>query len=165
MSTTTWTWSAGAHPALVRVVEDASHIDDWVAALDGAASDVVTSKVVCVCAAFGIATRATGRQAGGASTVDKEHLALLISWVDEPTDARFERICTELFGPESSTNHEPRVSDVVFWALRTATSSVDGCAEAAWALEATCDAASSVGLAPMEIKTAALEQVRRRMGR
>jgi hypothetical protein len=85
-------------------------------------------------------------------------LALLNEWVDDPSNARFDEICAIVFGDDA-----PVLDSVgaVWWALRTATSSV-GNYEAGWALSSAFDAACAAGLATDEIYDAAIGEVQLR---
>jgi hypothetical protein len=70
-------------------------------------------------------------------------LDLLGRWIGDPTEDRFERIGALLFDErELWPDTDPH--GIVWWALRTATSSV-GNYEAGWALNGVCRAAMAAG--------------------
>jgi hypothetical protein len=121
------------HPSVVRAFSD----PDWCNLLENAAADAVTGKVLSVCAAYGIASEVVRVRNDPAGS---EALVLLAEWIDDPTDERFDRICRSIFG-------EGELDEVVWWSLRTATSSI-GNYEAGWALEATSKVAEKAGWQP-----------------
>jgi hypothetical protein len=151
MSGEGWKWDTRKHPRVVGVLADSTFGEGWCDKLETAATDAAVGKMLCVCAAAAIA-----RKVADAERLAKEDpqqavdaLDLLGSWIDGPSDERFERICALIF-PQGGQPVDPMPPRVAWWALRTATSSV-GNSEAGWALEATCDAAASAGFTPQEL--------------
>jgi hypothetical protein len=149
-----WTWDRRAHPGVSAVLAPPAADRGWCDRLESVA-DALTGKVLCVCAAAAVARAVLAacpdcpEQAGGA-------LDLLVRWTDDPTEERFDRICATIF-PEG----EPPALDphgVVWWALRTATSSV-GNGEAGWALSSTCGAAEAAGLGPEQLRGLAEQEL------
>jgi hypothetical protein len=138
-----WTWDVRRHPVLAQTVADlrgpAAGLE-WCAWLEAAAQDEVVGKVLCVCAAAAVARAvlAVAPLTPGERKQSEDALHLLSQWIDDPTDERFERICALIFGRDYGLH------GAVWWALRTATSSV-GNDEASWALASTCRAATSAG--------------------
>jgi hypothetical protein len=78
-----------------------------------------------------------------------EAVDLLGRWIDDPTDERFERICSFVFGEGMPPHLDPH--GVIWRALRTATSSV-GAFEAGWALATVCSAAIDAGFDPEQLR-------------
>jgi hypothetical protein len=144
-----WTWSASAHPRVEGAVSKPSTGLEWCGQLETAAEDAVVGKVLCVCAAAAVA-RAFLAADPVPSPLGAEDVELLVSWIDDPTEERFERICSLLDDGEPP-DHNPDPYGVIAWALRTATSSV-GNFEAGWALETTCNAAIDAGFSPEQIR-------------
>lgn len=104
--------------------------------------------MLCVCAAAAVAREALTTLGGDVREADAA-LELLGLWIDDPTDERFDRICSLIF-EEGSPEFDPH--GVVWWALRTATSSV-GNYEAGWALSGACTAATEAGLTPERLRS------------
>lgn len=138
-----WTWDAAADPGVTTVFSG----PDWCHRLESEASDAVVGKVLCVCAALAIAREVVGETPADPRVA--EALDLLERWIDDPTDERFDRICDTLFGDGAQAEIGPH--DVIWWALRTATSSV-GNTEAGWALSSTCSAAEASGFAREQLR-------------
>jgi hypothetical protein len=134
-----WTWDAAAHPGVASALAG----PDWCDRLEGAASDALVGKVLCVCAALGVARHVLGEPVADPQTAGA--LDLLDCWIDDPTEERFERIRGTIFGPDEPAEIGPH--GVGWWALRTATSSV-GNSEAGWALGTVCSAAEAAGFTP-----------------
>jgi hypothetical protein len=130
-----WTWNAVEHPSVSAVLKTCN----WYSQLESAASNALTGKVLCVCAAL-----AAARHVVEAVTDQQATLALdlLESWIDDPTEDRFDCICDTIFGVDKSVEIGPQ--GVGWWALRTATCSL-GNGEAAWALGTVCSAAEVAG--------------------
>jgi hypothetical protein len=72
------------------------------------------------------------------------------------TEERFGRICSLIFAEGEPPNFDPY--GVVWWALRTATSSV-GFSEAGWALKTACGAAEDAGLSPDQLRQIAAREL------
>src|ERR1051325_2731060 len=94
-----WMWSRYSHPNVLDVLSLPAADLGWCDRLETAAGNALTGKVLCVCAADAVA------RAGLAACPDSpqqagEVLELLGSWIDEPTDERFERICSTIFAEE-----------------------------------------------------------------
>jgi len=158
MAVQPWTWDRGAHPRVSAVLAPPV-ADGWCDRLESA-GDALTGKVLCVCAAAAVA-RAVVAACSNSPHRAAEALELLWRWIDEPTDERFDRICATIF-PEG----EPPPLDphgVVWWALRTATSSV-GNGEAGWALASTCAAAEAAGFSPEQLRGLAEQELASRCG-
>jgi hypothetical protein len=135
---------------------------EWCGQLETAVSNAVVGKVLCVCAAAAIALEALEAEAApGDFQGAAGALKLLGLWIDDPTDERFNRICGLIFG-EGGQAAECDLPHVVWWALRTATSSV-GNYEAGWALEATCDAAVRAGFHPVQLRRIAERELLSRL--
>lgn len=131
-----WSWNEQDHPHIVAAFAR----DNWPDELEKRASDIVTGKVLCVCAAAAIATDFLATKSAVPESV-REVIQLLTSWIDDPSEDRFDRICSIIFDESISLNS----FETVWWALRTATSAV-GCYEAAWALDTTCERAMESGI-------------------
>jgi hypothetical protein len=143
-----WTWDAREHPDVAGVVAAPANDLAWCDRLETAPGDAVVGKVLCVCAAAAIAREVLMTLGGDARQADAA-LELLGRWIDDPTHERFERICSLIF-EEGSPEFDPH--GVVWWALRTATSSV-GNFEAGWALGGACDAAVEAGFTPDQLRS------------
>jgi hypothetical protein len=144
-----WTWDDSSRAGIAAALAG----PDWSDRLERAGPDALTGKVLCVCAALGVAGEvARGHENPAAS----EALVLLAEWIDDPTDERFDRICDAIFGPGERPELGPH--GVVWWALRTATSSV-GNGEAGWALGAVCGAAGQAGFGPEAVRGFAEREV------
>jgi hypothetical protein len=143
-----WTWGVAEHPAVAGVLAAPAHDLGWCDRLETAPEDAVVGKVPCVCAAAAVAREALMTLGGDARQADATS-ELLGRWIDDPTDERFDRICTLAF-EEGSPEFDPL--GVVWWALRTATSSV-GNHEAGWALGGACAAATDAGLTPEQLRS------------
>jgi hypothetical protein len=152
---TAWSWNSQEHSDVARVLAGpVTDRDQWCDKLETAPQDAVVGKVLCVCAASAIARAVLS----GGSAPDPEAeraLELLDCWIDDPTEERFERICSLLFGDETP---ELGAEGVVSGALRTATSSV-GNYEAGWALSGTCESAARSGLNNEQLRTIAAHAV------
>jgi hypothetical protein len=146
-----WTWSASAHPRVEGVVSKPAAGLEWCGQLESSAEEAVVGKVLCVCAATAVARAVSVADPVG-RPLGAEALDLLVSWIDDPTEERFERICSLIFDDGEPPDYNPDPHGVIAWALRTATSSV-GNFEAGWALETTCSAAVDAGFT--------LDQIRR----
>ena len=143
MASGKWTWSDQKQTRVIGVLDDSD--SEWCDQLEIAPGDAIVGKVLCVCAASRIAREVLADQSAD-HVHEREALALLEEWIDAPTDERFERICTIIF---EDAEQQPFLTcdphGVVWWALRTATSSV-GNYEAGWALKGVCSAATSAGM-------------------
>jgi hypothetical protein len=128
--------------------------DDWCDRLETAPGDAVVGKVLCVCAGAAIAREVLADWDGDAQRAVAA-MELLDHWVDEPTDERFERICSLIF-EDGAAKFDPE--GVVWWALRTATSSV-GNSEAGWALGSLFSAALRSGLTPERLRAAVVREL------
>jgi hypothetical protein len=148
-----WTWDGRRHPEVAGVLAAPTADLGWCERLETAAADATVGKVLCVCAAAAVAREvlATCPVSTGQAVAALE---LLNHWMDEPTDERFDRICSIVFAEAEQPNLDPY--GVVWWAIRTATSSV-GNYEAGWALKAVCDAATGAGFSPEQLR-AVVEQ-------
>ncbi len=141
MSDKSWSWDEVIHSNVMGVLAaPADDLPKWCNRLETAPTDAVVGKVLCVCGAVAIAQKLIANSPETTSE-EEDILELLNQWINNPTDERWEHICnlledekTEEFGPYG----------VLWWALRTATSSV-GNYEAAWALASTCGAAEAMG--------------------
>jgi hypothetical protein len=145
-----WTWSASAHPRVEGVVSNLSTGLEWCGQLETSAADAVVGKVLCVCAAAALA-RAVSAVDPVVRPLGAEALALLVSWIDDPSEERFERICSWIFDEREPPDYNPDPHGVIAWALRTATSSVSNF-EAGWALETTCGAVVDAGFTMERIR-------------
>ena len=144
-----WTWSMRVNPNVAGVLTAPATDLGWCDRLETAAGDSTVGKVLCVCASAAIARKVLTTPAGGQATPPAaEALELLNRWVDDPTEERFARICEIIFGEDQSHDLDPY--GVVWWALRTATSTV-GFGEAGWALATTCSAATAAGFSPQQL--------------
>jgi hypothetical protein len=130
-----------------RVFSQPSGNLGWCGQLETAAADAVVGKVLCVCAAAAVAREVLAGDPG-ARPKGMEAVDLLVHWIDNPTDERFECICS-LLCAEETPHLDPQ--GVLWWALRTATSSV-GNFEGGWALEAVCSAAIDAGFSPEQVR-------------
>jgi len=149
-----WTWDASGRSRIAAALADPA----WCDRLERAGPDALTGKVLCVCAALGVARAVTK---GSDDPAASEALALLAHWIDDPTEERFDRICDTIFGPGERPELGPH--GVVWRALRTATSSV-GNGEAGWALGAVCGAAEHAGFKPEAVRNLAECEVMAREG-
>ena len=138
-----WSWNGSAHPRVMGVVSNPCADLEWCGQLETSAEDCGVGKVLCVCAATAVA-RAVQAADSVPRPLGVEALELLTHWIDDPTDERFQRICSFLSDEEEGPGYNPDPYGVVAWALRAATSSV-GNFEAGWALETACGAAASAG--------------------
>lgn len=145
-----WTWDAEAYPDVASALAAL----DWCDRLENAASDPLVGKVLCVCAALGVALHVVGELGADSRTADA--LDLLARWIDDPSEERFDRICGTIFGPDEPAQIGPY--GVGWWALRTATSSV-GNFEAGWALGSACGAAEAAGFTPEGVRVVAQRAV------
>ena len=145
-----WTWSASTHPRVEGVVSKRSAGLEWCGQLETSAEDAVVGKVLCVCAAAAVA-RAVLAADPVTRPLGAEAVDLLVNWIDDPTEERFECICSLIFDDGEPPDHNPDPHGVIAWALRTAPSSV-GNFEAGWALETACSAAVSAGFNPEQIR-------------
>jgi hypothetical protein len=137
-----WTWGASSRSGIAAALAG----PEWSDRLERAGPDALTGKVLCVCAALGVAAEVVR---GHEDSTLSEALDLLAAWIDDPTDERFNRICDTIFGPGERPELGPH--GVVWCALRTATSSV-GNGEAGWALGAVCGAAQRAGFGPEAVR-------------
>jgi hypothetical protein len=146
-----WTWDDLAHPGVARVLGEPAVGHVWCHQIEEAPTDCVVGKVLCVCAAKAVARAVLTAELPslGASRQAILALELLESWIDDPTDERFDRICDLIFAEDSPLDVGPY--GVVWWALRTATSSV-GNFEAGWALASTCGAVENTGFTPEQLR-------------
>lgn len=144
-----WMWDVSSLSKIAAALAD----PDWCDHLERAGPDALTGKVLCVCAALGVA-REVSR--GCDDPFASEALVLLARWIDDPTEERFGRICDTIFGSDERPELGPH--GVVWRALRTATSSV-GNSEAGWALGAVCGAAGEIGFDSESIRGFAEQEV------
>ena len=156
MASGKWTWEPWAHPRVVRLLAEPADDLEWCVGLDHAPTDAVVGKVLCVCAAVAIAREVltTGSRIGPDAAVA---LTLLDEWIDDPTEERFDRICGLIFPPERSPDFDP--FGLVWWALRTATSTAEGYGEAGWALQSMCGGAVNTGFSPDALRAIAERSV------
>src|SRR5262245_57172076 len=91
-----WTWSATAHPRVEGVVSQPSTGLEWCGQLETSAEGALVGKVLCVCAAAAVA-RAVSAADPVRRPLGAEALNLLVCWIDDPTEERFERICSLIF--------------------------------------------------------------------
>lgn len=152
-----WTWNAFAHPRVEGVVSKPSTDLEWCDQLETSAEDAVVGKVLCVCAAAAVA-RVVSVADPVVRPLGAEALDLLASWIDDPTEERFKRICSLIFDEGEPPDYNPDPHGVVAWALRTATSSV-GNFEAGWALTTTCSAAVSAGFSPEQVRKIVVQEL------
>jgi hypothetical protein len=147
-----WTWEPWADPRVASLLAEPAADLGWCVRLDHAPTDPVVGKVLCVCAAAGVAREvlAAGPGVGPAAA---GALALIDEWINDPTEDRFKRICGIIFPPEQSPDLDPY--GLVWWVLRTATSTAEGYGEAGWALETTCSGALRAGLSPDQVRAIA----------
>jgi hypothetical protein len=152
-----WTWNSEEHPQVAVVLASPPHNLTWCDRLEAAPKELVVGKVLCVCAASAIARRVLikRREDNPRASDALDLLDLLDQWIDDPTSEGFDHISFFVFEdglPECDQ------TDVVWWALRSATSAV-GCQEAAWALEALCNAAAREGWSIEELHAVATQAV------
>jgi hypothetical protein len=158
MTDALWTWDAQEHPGVAGVLAVPPTTLGWCNRLETAPRDAIVGKVLCACAALAIAQKVL-------TTLDRDDpqaaaaMELLNRWIDDPTDERFDRICSLIFD-EGSPEFDPY--GIVWWALRAATSSV-GNFEACWALEAVCDAALKAGLTPEHLQPVVEQELSSRL--
>lgn len=144
MSDEPWTWDDRSHPQVIHVLEEASADLEWRDRLECAAADAIVGKVLCACAAAAVARQVIAEsEAACGSSATGGFLDLLSRWIDDPTEDRFERIYA-LLSDEREPWPDTDPHGAVWWALRTATSSV-GNYEAGWALNGVCRAAMAAG--------------------
>ncbi|MBN9522948.1 hypothetical protein J0H58_31285 [bacterium] len=151
MSNAPWAWDARQHPNAAGVFAEQTDDGKWCDRLETAATDLVVGKVVCVCAAAAIAREVLAAQPG-ADPAARDALELVEQWVDDPNADRFDRISETIFAGKRLG--QPDAHGVVWFALRTGTSTADGYREAAWALASTCAAATRAGLTPERVQAA-----------
>jgi hypothetical protein len=156
-----WTWDALAHPRVPIVLAGPAGGLAWCGQLETAATHPVVGKVLCVCAAAAVAREVLASGLGSGQQA-AEALELLGRWINEPNVERFDRICGLIFGEEPWPDFGPH--GVVWWALRTATSSV-GNFEAGWALKSTCGAAECAGFGPEQLRGVVEQELVSRLGR
>jgi hypothetical protein len=135
----------------------------WTDALEDAPSDFIVGKVLCVCAAKAIANDLIVVEFGNTDAFRQamEPVDLLNDWIDDPTDERFERIRALIFDENSPLAEFDR-HDVVWWALRVATSAV-GCKEAGWALGGVVDHAMKAGVREGDLRAIAARELQSRI--
>lgn len=143
-----WTWAASLHPHIAAAIAQPAKNLEWCDRLEGAA-DAVVGKLLCVFAARAVARVVLSEV--NVTPAANEAIDLLDRWIDDPTDERFDRICSLIFGDSPP---EFDAHGVVWWSLRTATSSV-GNFEAASALASTCRAAEGAGFRPEQLRSVA----------
>lgn len=143
-----WTWDPRAHSRAIAVLAEPATALEWCGQLEVAAADAVVGKILCVLAAAAVAREVSTTVPGDNS--EPETLNLLGAWIDDPTDERFELISALIFD-EGQRSAEFGPHGVIWWALRTATSSV-GNYEAGWALETACSAAVMAGFSPERLR-------------
>lgn len=152
MSHEMWTWEPWAHPRVVSLLAEPAANLGWCARLDHAPTDTVVGKVLCVCTAAAVA-REVLTAGPGVGPPAANALALLEEWIDDPTEERFNRICGIIFREDQSPDLDPY--GLVWWALRTATSTAEGYGEAGWALETACSGALRAGFSPDQLRAIA----------
>ena len=146
-----WTWAASLRSSIATALAG----PDWCDRLEQAGPDAVTGKVLCVCAAAAVGRAALAAYHDRPKQA-AEALELLWRWIDDPTGERFDRICGIIFPEGDPPAQDPH--GVVWWALRTATSSV-GNYEAGWALASTCGAAETAGFSPEQLRGLAEQEL------
>ena len=149
-----WTWDTQEHPGVASALTAPAADLGWCDRLETAPGDATVGKMLCVCAAAAIAREVLAALGGGAPHAVAA-LEVLDRWIDDPTDERFDCICYLLFEGRSP---EFGPHGVVWWALRTATSSV-GNFEAGWALGSTCSAALEANLTPGQLHAAIKQEL------
>src|SRR4051812_21771224 len=98
MSADLWTWDARANPDVLRLLEEPVTGLEWFDRIENAPTDATDGKVLCVCAAVAIAREVLAAQVGLAGAHQaSEAFDLVRRWIDEPTDERFDRICSLIF--------------------------------------------------------------------
>jgi hypothetical protein len=160
---TFWTWSASDAPDVKALLMSPLQDLEWCHSLN-TTKQVVTGKVLTVCAALSIAREYLQHKDSKQITSDDfEALEFLEAWINEPTIDRFEQICLMLFGEEETNEPYTNLNPVVWWALRTATSSIDGCGEIEWVLENLCQTMVEEGFSPLWLSTVALKEIKHRL--
>lgn len=154
----TWGWDIREHPGVISILEHTDEGADWCDQLEDTASDPVVGKVLCVCASLTIARKVLSAVTSLESSIASQSLDLLHCWIDDPTDERFEQICSLIFNDDSELSDDRDPHNVVFWALRTATSAI-GCKEAGWALGAVRNAAMKAGYSDDELRALVKKQI------
>src|SRR3954463_4013507 len=91
-----WTWDPSEHPAVAGVVGAPARDLGWCDRLETAPGDTIVGKVLCVCAAAAVAREVIMRLGGDSRPADAA-LELLGRWIDDPSDERFDRICSLIF--------------------------------------------------------------------
>src|SRR4051812_36811336 len=89
-------WSAAVPTDLTWLATPATDLE-WCGRLERATPDVTVGKVLCVCAAAAVARFVLTGNPHSALGAATDALALLNDWIDDPTDGRFERICSIIF--------------------------------------------------------------------
>lgn len=155
---TRWTWDAIKHPGVLKVFSSNTSTCQWFYDLETDASDAVTGKVLCVVAGVAIAHAIITKEFLEHEQL-QESLALLDladDWIDNPTDQRFDQITQFLFGDGSEWEELGDPGEVVWSALRIATSSI-GNFEAGWALGLVVDYAHSASVDALAISREAVQ--------
>jgi hypothetical protein len=88
-----WTWAVRAHPDIAKVFYTPAADLEWCGRLETAATDATIGKVLCVCAAAAVAREVLAAR-GEAAQDAVEALKLLDRWIDDPTEQRFQHICS-----------------------------------------------------------------------
>jgi hypothetical protein len=153
-----WTWDVRDHPEVISILDQPDTGKDWCDQLEDAASDLIVGKVLCVCASVAIARKVVDSTPLSENSTASKSLDLLNCWIDDPTDQRFEQICSLIFDDDTELISDQDPHGVVFWALRTATSAI-GCSEAGWALGGARDAAMKAGSSEDELRALVKERL------
>lgn len=152
-----WTWDAAEHPEISIVFSSASR-SRWSDALENAARDAVTGKVLCVVAGLAIARAVIEKEYSG-HELSAECVVLLDlanAWIDDPSDEKFEQITQFLFDDKREWCESRNPLKVAWGALRIASSSV-GNYEAGWALSVVVSDATEAIIDALEIAQKAVE--------
>jgi hypothetical protein len=135
-----WFWDNQQNSHVEDLLIDASIDPAWRHRLEKSADDPLVGKLLCVCAAIGIARTVFPPESPSDA---RAALEILESWVDNPTTDSFGILCRLIFD-DTVGNTGNDLPEAVWWAIRTATSSV-GNYEASWALSGAWDAAVRAG--------------------
>lgn len=141
-----WTWDERLHPNVCQFLDEPKVVHEWCDHIENSPADAVVGKVLCTCAALGIAKEVLSTQISDTERRLKasEPLVLLEQWIDSPTEERSEKIRALLYDEKQAWSDDFDPYGVVWWSLRVAMSSV-GNYEAGWTLETVCTAASKTG--------------------
>jgi len=156
-----WMRRAADNPLVVQLIHGrrAATRFSWAHELETSAENVTDGKVFCVCAALAIARYV--HCSHEAQPLAESSFTLLDEWIDDPSDARFDRICGLLFD-DRDPRLEGELDEITWWALRVS-AAAEGCFEAGWALEALCECAEELGFDPVTIQAHGLGAVKARL--